>query len=342
MIHAGRTTTQNTSGLLGVIRLFGRRPNQLTKVIGGAVRNAAGEDQIVGNGWTRVRQREFPLTVDYDLPAPTQPVHLEGANAPAATTYQPVQDRQIVQIYHDTVELTYLAESEVGRFDDTGVLTDGGPDVFSYSGEARRQLAMALGRMARDFNHTSWNGVYDNPTNPGAVAMQSRGVIPAITTNVLNAGGAMLTRKHIEHLYERMNVNSGVQPEQGLIVVVPPQQMIPLNDAFTTEYRQGQDRTIGGLRTTTFYTPFGVLGFATDGAWDPDIPQDHLVLLNPTVLRGRFLPKTPDSPSVLIEELAKVGSADRWQLYAQLALDYGAEWMHGKLTGLGIPSGSGS
>lgn len=338
-VHSGRTTTQNTSGLLGTIRLFGERPNLMSKMVGGVSTTELGELQIVGNGWTEVRNREFPLTVDYDLPDPVQPTNLEGADAPTPLTFQPEQDRQVVQIHHAKVEATYLAAEEWGRFDPTGVLSNGGPDGFSYSGLPRTQLAGALAKINRDYNFTSWQGSYANPANPGANALQSRGILTGITTNVLNAGGATLSRDLVERLYEIMNVNSGVQPEVGLVIVVNPRQMRPLNNAFATEFRQGDNRMIGGLMTREFYTPFGVLRFAVQGAWDPDVPVDTLALINPLLIRGRFLPTKGEA--VLVEPLARTGSADSWQLYGHLALDYGAEWRHGKITGLALP-GSGS
>ncbi len=36
-----------------------------------------------------------------------------------------------------------------------------------------------------------------------------------------------------------------------------------------------------------------------------------------------------------LEPLAKSGAADKYQIYGQAGLDYGAEWYHGKITGLG-------
>lgn len=337
---AETTTTQNTKGLLGVLRLFGERPNLLLRLIGGYQPGEPGEGMIVGNGWTPTVQREFPLTVDYDLPAPSQPSVLEGANAPSARTYTPDQDKNVVQLFHETVKVTYLAGSEVGRMDPNGVLSQGGVDPFEYSGLDQRQLAMQLRKIARDFNFSALNGTFANPSNPTSSAVKTRGIVSAITTNAIAAGGAALSKSLIEQLYREAIENSGVQPESGLVAVMHPIQLAALNDAYETQFRQGTDRMVGGLMTREIYTPFGVIRVPAQGAYDLDVPTDTFLLLNPEPLRGRYLPVKGET--ILVERLAKVGSSEDWQIYGQLGIDYGAEWLHGKITGLSTATGSGS
>jgi hypothetical protein len=336
-ITAGRTTTQNTRGLLGVLRLFGERPNLLLRLIGGYQPGEPGEGTIVGNGWTPVVQRRFPLSVDYILPTPAQPSVLEGATAPTANTYTPAQDDNVVQLFHETVDVSYLAASEVGRMDPDGVLSIGSQDQFHYSGLPQTQLAMALRKIARDFNFSALNGTFANPANPVADAVRMRGIIPAITTNVVDAAGAALSRALIHRLYREMIVNSGVQPETGLILLSHPTQLDALNTAYETQFRQGQDRMIGGLMTREVYTPYGVLRLPNVGAYDLDVPETTLVLVNPEPIRGRYLPVKGET--ILVEPLAKVGSSDQTQIYGQMGIDYGAEWLHGKIENLAIPAG---
>jgi hypothetical protein len=340
-VTAATTSTQNTKGLLGVLRLFGERPNLILRLIGGYQPGGSpGEGTIVGNGFTPVVQRRFPLTVDYQLPTPTQPERLEGATAPTPNTYTPDQDENVVQIFHETVKATYLAMGETGRMDPNGVLSIGSADPFHYSGVDQVQLQMQLRKVARDFNTSALNGVYANPANPTADAVKMRGIIPAITTNVVDAAGAVLSKKLINELYREMITNSGVQPESGLVLLSHPTQLEALNDAYETQFRQGQDRMVGGLMTREVYTPFGVLRLPNVGAYDLDVPEDTLVLVNPEPIRGRFLPAKGET--ILVEPLAKVGSSEDWQIYAQLGIDYGAEWLHGKIDNLSTAIGSGS
>ena len=335
-ILTARTSTQNAAGLLGTLRLFGRRPNLILRIIGGYQPGAdPNEGSIVGNGWTPTVQSRFPLTVDYDLPAPSQAARLEGAVAPDAITYVPDQDENVVQLFHETVDVTFLAASERGRMSDDGVLSQGSGDGFEYSGIPQRQLGLQLSKVARDFNYSALRGTYARPANPGTDTLQMRGILPALTTNVLDANGAVLAATHLEQLYERMIINSGVQPESGLVAIVAPLQLRALNAAYATDFRQGDDRMVGGLMTRTYYTPFGVIGVPTQGAYELDMPNDELLLVNPDPLRGRYLPV--EGESIIVEPLAVTGSARRWQVYGQLSIDYGAEWLHGKITGLATP-----
>ena len=339
-VASATTTTQNTKGLLGVLRLFGERPNLILRLIGGYAPGEPGEGVIVGNGWTPVVQRRFPLSVDYELPTPTQPAVLEGAAAPTATTYTPDQDENVVQLFHETVKVTYLAGSEVGRLDPTSVVSVGSQDAFHYSGVDQTQLSMQLRKIARNYNYSALNGVYANPANPTADAVKMRGIIPAITTNAVAAAGADLSRALLEQLHREMIENAGVQPEAGLLIVAAPVQLAKLNTAYETQFRQGSDRMVGGLMTREVYTPFGVLRLPSQGAYDLDVPQDTVVLVNPEPVRGRYLPIKGET--ILVEPLAKVGSSEDWQIYGQLGIDYGAEWLHGKITGLSTATGSGS
>jgi len=339
-VTTATTSTQNAKGLLGVLRLFGERPNLILRLIGGYQPGQPGEGTIVGNGWTPTVQRRFPLSVDYELPTPTQPSVLEGAVAPAATTYTPDQDENVVQLFHETVKVTYLAGSEVGRMDPNGVLSIGSQDAFHYSGVDQTQLAMQLRKIARNYNYSALNGAYANPANPLADAVRMRGIIPAIATNAVDAAGAALGKALIHRLYREMIENSGVQPETGLLLLAHPVQLDALNEAYETQFRQGQDRMVGGLMTREVYTPFGVLRLPNVGAYDLDVPTDTLVLINPEPIRGRYLPVKGET--MLVEPLAKVGSSEDWQVYGQLGIDYGAEWLHGKITGLSTAAGSGS
>ncbi len=42
----------------------------------------------------------------------------------------------------------------------------------------------------------------------------------------------------------------------------------------------------------------------------------------------------PGKGNFFLESLAKTGAADKYQIYGQCGLDYGAEWYHGKITEL--------
>lgn len=333
---AAATSTQNALGFLGRLYQFGKRYNTLTRLIGGLGNSESGDIIIVGPSWRRVFQHEFPTNVDWDLPAPAQPARLEGANAPQANTFQPSQAKNVIQIFHEAVEATYLAQSEIGRLTSTGVL-DSQESPNNYFGKFRTQLNMALAKIANDFNYSGWNGTYANPANPTASALGMRGLIPGITTNALANGGTprALTKQLLADLYKEMIDNAGVQPSQGLLLACNTFQLSVISTLYETQFNNGQDRMIAGVMVRTIYTPFGVLNIILD----TDIPQGVVVFLNPDVISGAYLPMINEDsgapePALFFEQLAKTGSKSHGQIYGQLGLDAGPEWGHGKITDL--------
>lgn len=326
------TTTQNALGFLGSLYQFGRRSQNILRLVGGLTVTQQGEILSVGPGWRQVANREFETNVDWTLPAPSQPARLERANAPSAITYQPSQAKNVIQIFHEAVDLSYLALSEVARMTDTGVLTYGGGE-FNYWGDAARQIAAQMGKIAQDYNYSALMGTYANPANPTANALQMRGIRNAITTNVHDAAGAPLTDVLLAKLYRTMIENSGVAPTRDLIVLGNTQQIAKLSQIYKSEI-QSSNRMIGGMMVREIWTAFGILNLP-EPAYEMDLPQDELLFINPGVLQGTYLPM-PGKPAMFIEQLAKVGSREEQQLYGQLSIDYGPEWAHAKLTNLEV------
>ena len=42
----------------------------------------------------------------------------------------------------------------------------------------------------------------------------------------------------------------------------------------------------------------------------------------------------PGKGNFFLEQLAKTGAGEKYQLFGQIGLDHGPEWMHGKFTGI--------
>jgi hypothetical protein len=96
-----------------------------------------------------------------------------------------------------------------------------------------------------------------------------------------------------------------------------------------------QDRNIGGVNIKAIDTDFGTLGIMLNRY----MPAGTMAVLSLEVIHPVFLlvidPDTGAPKGVLFEErLAKVGSADSWQIYGEIGLDHGPEWFHGKIINL--------
>lgn len=324
------TRTSNAPNYLGVLYQFGRRSQTLLRTIGGVTTNEQGDLVTIGAGWRSAANYEFSTNVDYEIAAPGQPERLEGANAPAPDTVAPSQDRNVVQLFHEAIDVSYLKESTGGRFE--GVQTANETPINS----ARDfQVNAKLTKIAQDTNYSFLRGVYNNPANPAAAALRTRGALGAVTTNVLATGGALSTA-HYTDLYREMIDNAGVQPE-ALVALMNTEQLGRTSALFEGNFQE-TSRTAGGLTVRTVFTAFGTLQLALE----LDMPQDEILFVNTDVIQGVYL-NVPGKPSGLFyEELARTGSAERGQLYGQMGFDHGPEWAHGKMTGLTVTAAPGT
>lgn len=314
---AGMTSTNNSLNYLGGLHLFKKRPNALLKLLGAL--NADGT-MTVGNGWRDVENYEFSTNVDYDLPAPAQNVALEGAAAGAASTSQNTQSKNVIQIVQETVEGTYLKDSTPGRY--AGLNSD---DGSSNPNGLESQKLRKLEKIAQDTNFSFLNGVYNNPVNPVAAALATKGLLVAVTTNKF-ANGAVLrpvSKLIIQNAYKAMLDNAGMQPSE-LICMVNTNQMAALNALYEPQFQNNSNlQTVAGVMVRQIMTAFGILNLVLDF----DVPQSKIAFVNPDVLQGVSLPH-PTKGNLFFEELAKTGSSTKGQFYGQIGLDHGPEWAH--------------
>ena len=63
------------------------------------------------------------------------------------------------------------------------------------------------------------------------------------------------------------------------------------------------------------------------------LPSGTALMLNLDVIAPVFQP-VPGKGNFFLEELAKTGAGEKYQLFGQVGLDYGPEWYHGKWTGI--------
>jgi hypothetical protein len=62
-------------------------------------------------------------------------------------------------------------------------------------------------------------------------------------------------------------------------------------------------------------------------------PSDSLLLSEMAVVAPVFQP-VPEKGNLFYEELAKTGAAEEGQIFGQIGLDHGPDFMHGAITGL--------
>lgn len=305
---SGQGTTFNLPNYVGELFAVSPTETPFLSAIGGLT------------GGTRTNTTEFAIQT-YDLPTAAQPVNqLEGQNAPTATNQSRSQVTNVVQIFHETLEVSYTKQGATGQISGASIL--GNQPVGN---ELDFQTMVRMQKIARDVNQTFWNGVYNKPgtnVNPGR---QSRGMLTAITTNVTAGAAAQLSRTLIDTLLRTMFAN-GAQFGPNTVIAVNGYQKQQISSIFGYA---PTDRNIGGVNIKQIETDFGVFGIMLDRY----VPADTVAVVDLGVVEPVFL-EIPGKGFLFREELAKVGAAERHQIYGEIGLQHGPEIMHGKITGL--------
>lgn len=86
---------------------------------------------------------------------------------------------------------------------------------------------------------------------------------------------------------------------------------------------------VNGIKLSRLVTPFGDV-FLYQGEC---IPSGTAFLFNFNVIRPVIQP-VPGKGNFFLEQLAKTGAGEKYQLFGQIGLDHGPEWYHGKFTGI--------
>jgi hypothetical protein len=397
----GQGTTFNLPNYVGELFALSRETTPFLSAIGG----------LSGGRSTTATEFEWQT---FDLrDASGQRQALEGANAPTAEARVRANVRNVVEVHHEAVEVSYTKQATTGQIaTPASAPYRGVPGSNPVADEMGWQVAQGLKQMARDINFAFINGTYSNPTT-NATARKTRGLIAAITSNVTSkatytsaalsaatdtitetttpradgdkvvftdvgastgifpgrvyfvvskatntfkvaatAGGTAitigtatvsyivpwttdLTNVVVEDLVQQAWDGGGVAEESSAVFVCNSTQRRALSVAYANAYLKadplGGSRNVGGVSVDTIRTDFGTFGILVDQA----VPKDALILATLDQIAPVFL-QIPGKGFLFEEPLAKVGSADRSQLYGEVGLEYGNQAAHGIIRGLKV------
>jgi hypothetical protein len=277
-------------------------------------------------GGKRTDQKMFEWQT-FDLRNPAIPAHLEGQNAPTATARTRQNVQNVVQIFHEAVEVSYTKQAATGQ-------RNGLPGTNPVMDEMSWQVMQHLKQLARDIEYTFIRGTYALPADNSS-ARKTRGLLEAITTNVLNldgGGGApkALAEDDVLDLMQAVWENGGIQEQETATLICNAAVKRQLSKIFITDKNyQEQSRNVGGVNVQTIETDFGRLNIMLNRY----MPTDQLVVASLEVLAPVFL-EIPGKGFLFEEPLAKVGAKDHSQIYGEIGLEYGWEGQHGKITNI--------
>jgi hypothetical protein len=267
----------------------------------------------------------------YDLRAPAVRPRLEGADAPASELRTRVNVSNVVQIHHETVEVSYTRLATPNQFAANGV------GANPVQNELPWQIDRALEQIALDVEQSFLSGVYARPSD-NLTARRTRGIIPAITTNVNANGGTLrdLSKTIVLDLMQSAWQSGGIREQETAVLMCGANLKRALTKIFVTDMGYSEStRTIGGVRVSVITTDFGDVSVMLN-RW---MPQDTLLVVSANVCKPRIL-FIPGKGFLFAEPLAKTGAAEKVQLYGEIGLEYGHEAMHAKAVDLRAPAGS--
>jgi hypothetical protein len=265
---------------------------------------------------------------------------VEGANAPDAEARVRFNVNNVVQIHQEAVEISYTKMAATGQFNSTGSSHPGSVGISGANpvlAEMDWQTRQALVQVARDIEKSFLTSTFANPAT-NAAPRKTQGLIGATTTNVIDGSGAPLNEDIVLDLLELVWQSGGIMEQETATVMVNSGLKRQLTNIFITQKNyQEASRNVGGVNLQTFETDFGRLNIMLNRY----MPTSTLQVVSLEECAPKFLP-IPNKGFLFVEPLAKVGAAERAQIYGEVGLKYGNEKKHGKITGLEVTDPSES
>lgn len=145
-----------------------------------------------------------------------------------------------------------------------------------------------------------------------------------------------LTDGLVSNLLQQVWENGGIQESETATIMCGASLKRALTKIYITDRNfQEQTRNVGGVSLMTFECDFGRLNLMLNR----HMPTSALQVVSLEECSPRFLP-IPDKGFLFVEEISKVGAAEKRQIYGEIGLQYGNEKAHGKQLRVGAPAGA--
>lgn len=272
---------------------------------------------------------EFPTAQLYDYPTPAQPAisEADSLTAPASTVFVRSQEKNVVQIHQESIDLSYVKQSNMGRM--SGLNTAG--QTPNPTTERDWQIQRHLVKIARDVEESFISGTYQLATS-ATVPNKTRGLIELTSTgNTIDATGAALSYDVLQELFRMMADGGAYFNNMVLMAGATQKQKISALYESRPGFILPSTRNVGGVDINQIQTDFFTMGVV----WSRFVPDDTLLLVDVAHLAPVFQ-EVPDKGVLFVEPLAKTGASDRDQIFGQIGLDHGPAFMHGSITGLEV------
>lgn len=269
---------------------------------------------------------EFVTGQEYETATGSQPKisEADSLTAPNASVITRAQKTNVTQIFQESVGTSYGKMSNMGTLSGINIA---GQQANPIS-EEDFQIAAKMAKIGQDIEYTFLNGKFHKSTNDND-ANQSRGLLEAIVTNVLDADGKKLSFMLVcEALKCIKEANGDIT---NIVLGLDSTSRMQLNaDAVAnglTIVESGRD--LNGIAVDKVLTPLGTV-YLRDLFY---LPAGTVSLFDPFIM-APVEQLVPGKGNFFLEELAKTGAGTKKQIFGQIGLDHGPEWYSAKITNL--------
>lgn len=281
---------------------------------------------IIGGRAKTTNHVEFVTGQEYTTAGGEQPAISETASltAPEATVVTRAQKTNVTQIFHESVGVSYAKQSNMGTLSGINIANQ----QENPMNELDFQVAAKMQKVNRDIEFTFVQGTYNKATTDATIN-KTRGLTEAIESNVVAMASKPLGLWNIADGVKK--VYEANAPQDGLVLWCDATTMFQINaDAVQNGLTViPAAREINGIKLSSVVTPLGVV-YLYLGEF---LPKGTALLLNLDVISPVYQP-VPGKGNFFLEQLAKTGAGEQYQLFGQIGLDHGPEWYHAKFTGI--------
>lgn len=269
---------------------------------------------------------EFVTGQEFETAQGSQPSISEAQSltAPESSVLKREQKTNVTQIFQESVGISYAKQSNMGTLSGLNVAGQQANPIK----EEDFQVAAKMAKIGQDIEYTFINGTFHKSTGD-TDANQSRGLLNAITSNILDADGKPLTFMLVCEALKSIKESNG--DITNIVLGLDSTSRLQLNaDAVANGLTIAESgRGINGIAVDKVITPLGTV-YLRDLKY---LPAGTIALFDPFIM-APVEQLVPGKGNFFIEELAKTGAGTKKQIFGQIGLDHGPEWYSAKITGL--------
>lgn len=285
------------------------------------------------SGYKPVPGEEFALDVYSSLETAAQAVVTE-ANAVAGTGttigYVRAQHTNYIQTMLRNIEVSYKTMSNRAKM--AGIYYND-PELMKEA-ELNFQVRMNMQQLLVNMEFSCFQGVAVAPSG-STTAVATRGLVATgstdggIQTNKIAGGSAALTVAKIDEMVKSMADNGA--PFTDPVIFCGSYQKAKLSKLYGWSPVGAPGSGVGGVNVEVIETDFARIPVV----FAPKMLATAIacVEMSECKLAGW---EVPGKGAVFLEQKGKVGAGEKYQLYAQLGLEYGEESHHGSIVALAV------